>query len=62
MTFSKRICVGTGPKGGDCSFFFGLTSDHPPKAAHAQILLVGGIMAKRPSAATVKAPTRAPAY
>ena len=62
FTFRKSICVGTGPKGGESSLFFGLTSDHPPKAANAQVLLTGGIMAKRPSTATARAPTRTPAY
>jgi hypothetical protein len=62
FTFRKRICVGTGPGGGESSFFFGLTSDHAPKAATAQVMLVGGVMAKREFTATAKAPTRAPAY
>ena len=62
FTFRKRICVGTGPGGGESSLFFGLTSDHPPKAATAQVVLVGGVLSKRESTATVKAPTRAPAY
>jgi hypothetical protein len=52
----------TGPKGGESSLFFGLASDHPPKAANAQVMLTGGIMAKRTTAVTAKAPTRAPAY
>ncbi|MEA3027494.1 MAG: hypothetical protein QOF91_2779 [Alphaproteobacteria bacterium] len=62
FTFRKRICVGTGPGGGESSLFFGLTSDHPPKATTARVMLVGGVMAKRESTATAKAPTRAPAY
>jgi hypothetical protein len=62
FTFRKRICVGTGPGGGESSLFFGLTSDHAPKAATAQVMLVGGVMAKRESTATAKAPARAPAY
>jgi hypothetical protein len=62
LTFRKQICVGTGPKGGESSLFFGLTSDHPPKAATAQVQLLGGIMAKRHTTAVAKAPTRAPAY
>jgi hypothetical protein len=62
FTFRKRICVGTGPGGGESSLFFGLTSDHPPKAATAQVMLVGGVLAKRESTASVKAPTRAPSY
>jgi hypothetical protein len=62
FTFRKRICVGTGPGGGESSLFFGLTSDHPPKTANAQVMLVGGVLAKRESTASVKAPTRAPSY
>ena len=62
LTFRKSICVGTGAGGGEGSLFFGLTSDHAPKAANAQVMLVGGVMAKRQHTATAKAPTRAPAY
>lgn len=62
FTFRKRVCVGTGPGGGAGSFFFGLTSDHPPKQAIAQVLVVGGVMARRESTSMVTAPTRAPAY
>jgi hypothetical protein len=62
LTFRTSICVGTGPGGGESSLFFGLTSDHAPKAANAQVMLVGGVMAKRQHTATAKAPTRAPAY
>ena len=62
VTFRKRVCVGTGPGGGESSFFFGLTSDHASKASTAQVLLVGGVMAKRETTTSAKAPTRAPAY
>ncbi len=62
FTFRKSICVGTGPGGGESSFFFGLTSDHPPKASNAQVLLTAGVMSKRTSTATAKAPTRTPGY
>ena len=62
FTFRKSICVGTGPKGGESSLFFGVTSDHPPKAGNAQVLLVGGIMAKKHTTATAKAPTQMPGY
>jgi hypothetical protein len=62
LTVDAKDLFCTGPKGGEGSLFFGLTSDHPPKAANAQVMLTGGIMAKRPTAASAKAPTRAPAY
>lgn len=62
VTFRKPICVGTGPGGGESSFFFGLTSDHPPRDSSAQVLLTAGVLSKRTSTATAKAPTRAPAY
>ena len=59
--FRKSICVGTGPGGGESSLFFGLTSDHPPKAATAQLQIAGG-PPKGATVVTAKAPTRAPAY
>jgi hypothetical protein len=62
LTFRKSICVGTGPGGGESSFLFGLTSDHPPRESSAQVVLTAGVMSKRTSTATAKAPARAPAY
>ncbi len=62
FTFRNRICVGTGPGGGQSSYFFGVTSDHPPKAGDVQVLLVGGNNAKRETTAIAKAPSRTPKY
>ena len=42
FNFSKPVCGGGSPGKGDTSHFFGLTSNHAPKAITAQVQVVGG--------------------
>lgn len=61
VTFRKGVCTGSGPGGGESSFFFGFTSDRAPRASTAQIQIAEG-PPRSPTTAKGKAPTRAPGY
>ncbi len=54
FNFSKPVCAGGSPGKGDTSYFFGLTSNHAPKAITAQVQVVGGPL--------VRVAARAPNY